>query len=130
MSSLIEDQPNPIAGKGDVIASVIESIKLLSRIKPECCDEYGTLIALLEERRALGIARYGTSLQIFNGRDGFIDTLQELLDASAYIQQVVTELCYKREASIERKAMEELRTEIISCCKSAAWIFKKFRKEI
>lgn len=127
MSTLIEDQPNPIAGSGDVLLSVIESVKLLAQLKPDSAEDCATLIALLEERRLLGLKRYGTPLQLFNGRDAFLDTMQELLDASAYIQQCVTELCYKREATIERKAMEELRVTILECCKSAAWIFKTFR---
>jgi hypothetical protein len=127
MSTLIKDQPNPIAGKGDVLLSVIESVKLLAQTNPDCKEECETLVALLEERRLLGISRYGTPLQLFNGRDAFLDTMQELLDASAYIQQCVTELCYKREATIEHKAMEELRTSILECCKSAAFIFKTFR---
>ncbi len=39
---------------------------------------------MCEERRQLGIARYGTPLQRGNGRDFRTDLLQELLDAAVY----------------------------------------------
>lgn len=46
----------------------------------------------LAERLALGIKRYGTGLQAFNGRRSFLDFYQELLDATVYARQALTEL--------------------------------------
>jgi hypothetical protein len=46
----------------------------------------------LSERRRLGVARYGTPLQVGNGRDAKADLAQELLDALAYSWQAALEL--------------------------------------
>ncbi len=45
----------------------------------------------LAARRALGLTRYGSLLQPFNGRDCLRDLLDELLDAIVYARQVVLE---------------------------------------
>jgi hypothetical protein len=42
-------------------------------------------------RRQVGIERYGTALQPFNGRDSLRDLWEELLDASTYFMQVEAE---------------------------------------
>lgn len=42
-------------------------------------------------RRQVGIQRYGTALQPFNGRDALRDLWEELLDASTYFMQVDAE---------------------------------------
>ncbi len=41
----------------------------------------------LEERREVGLGRYGTELQAWNGRDWRIDLYQELQDAVCYARQ-------------------------------------------
>lgn len=45
----------------------------------------------IEARRQLGISRYGMPLQAGNGRDALQDLYEELLDACAYIRQVIAE---------------------------------------
>lgn len=45
----------------------------------------------IEERKKLGIARYGTTLQPFNGRDVLKDIYEELLDAAIYMRQLMYE---------------------------------------
>lgn len=42
-------------------------------------------------RDALGFRRYGERLKPHNGRDGLRDLYEELLDAVAYIRQVIYE---------------------------------------
>jgi hypothetical protein len=49
------------------------------------------VIADLQVRLQVGISRYGTGLQPFNGRDGLRDLYEELLDAATYIRQVIAE---------------------------------------
>lgn len=49
------------------------------------------VIADIEKRRALGIERYGTPLQAFNGRDAMRDLYEELIDAVLYLRQVMDE---------------------------------------
>ncbi len=55
-----------------------------------------SLIALLREREAIGIERYGRTLTTNNGRDALQDALEEALDLSQYLQQ----------AKLERDAVE------------------------
>jgi len=45
----------------------------------------------MEERKAVGLERYGTLLQPHNGRDVLVDLYQELLDACMYIRQTLYE---------------------------------------
>lgn len=49
------------------------------------------VLADIEARKALGIQRYGTLLQPFNGRDGLRDLYEELLDAAIYARQLLYE---------------------------------------
>lgn len=66
----IEDQPPPHAGSGDMWELVIHDMR---------------------ERRAVGIARYGTPLQAGNGRDALVDAYQEALDLAVYLRQAIAE---------------------------------------
>lgn len=43
------------------------------------------------QREQLGIMRYGTPLQIFNGRDSLQDAYEEALDLVVYLRQVIEE---------------------------------------
>lgn len=45
----------------------------------------------IEERNAMGIAKYGTPLQVFNGRDPLVDAYQEALDLVVYLRQAIEE---------------------------------------
>ena len=45
----------------------------------------------IEARRALGIERYGTPLQPFNGRDALQDLYEELMDGVMYVRQEIEE---------------------------------------
>lgn len=53
----------------------------------------------LEKRRGLGISRYGTQLQAFNGRDALQDLIEELADALCYAVQLRTERDSKENSS-------------------------------
>ena len=63
----------------------------------------------LRERKAIGIRKYGTALQAFNGRRALVDLYQELLDATQYVRQ---ELEQRREikakviAFVRRRALD------------------------
>jgi hypothetical protein len=41
----------------------------------------------IEDRKTAGVAKYGTPLQGFNGRNPVMDLYQELLDAANYMRQ-------------------------------------------
>lgn len=67
---------------------------------PEPNDEQfvqDAVISDIEERRQLGIRRYGTALQPFNGRDALRDAYEEAIDLAMYLKQCI----------IERDAREE-----------------------
>lgn len=53
------------------------------------------VVSDMAARKALGIQRYGTALQPFNGRDALRDLYEELLDGCNYIRQ----LLYERDGS-------------------------------
>jgi hypothetical protein len=44
-----------------------------------------------EGRLALGIERYGTGLQAFNGRDMLLDAYEEALDLAVYLRGLIYE---------------------------------------
>ncbi len=60
----------------------------------------------IELRKAVGIERYGTPLQTFNGRNVDLDLYEEILDAAMYLRQKVVE---REELA---RAVEELADEL------------------
>ena len=49
------------------------------------------VLADIEARKKVGIERYGTVLQPFNGRDALMDAYQEALDLAIYLRQLLYE---------------------------------------
>ena len=45
----------------------------------------------MEDRKTMGLAKYGTILQAHNGRDPLIDAYQEVLDLAMYLRQEIEE---------------------------------------
>jgi hypothetical protein len=45
----------------------------------------------IEARKQVGIERYGTVLQPFNGRSALMDAYQEALDLATYLRQLLYE---------------------------------------
>lgn len=45
----------------------------------------------LEERKRLGVERYGVALQAHNGRDALVDAFEEAVDLCVYLGQVLIE---------------------------------------
>ena len=45
------------------------------------------LIADMKARHEAGVAKYGTALRVWNGRDAVVDAYQEALDLLVYVQQ-------------------------------------------
>ena len=58
------------------------------------------LIAEIEQRKQLGIQRYGQPLMTGNGRDAVRDAWEEAIDLAAYLTQVMME----REERVEEQA--------------------------
>lgn len=49
------------------------------------------VVADMQERNRVGIERYGTPLQVFNGRDALQDAYFEALDLVVYLRQAIEE---------------------------------------
>jgi hypothetical protein len=78
------DQALPKPG-GDFVQEFM--INELDKLPPD--DELRNSIRRgIEARRELGIRKYGTPLQTFNGRDALIDAWEESLDVLTYIYQI------------------------------------------
>lgn len=59
---------------------------------PNTSIDIQTLVmADLQQRRQIGIARYGTPLQAHNGRDALKDAYDEALDLACYLRQALEE---------------------------------------
>lgn len=54
-------------------------------------DIQSQVIADITERRQVGISRYGTALQPFNGRDPLQDAYEEAIDLAMYLKQLIVE---------------------------------------
>lgn len=65
------------------------------------------LIAEVGKRRDVGMARYNSTLQAFNGRNALRDVLDELVDASVYVMQLMAEDEIRRE-----RMQQALRAEL------------------
>ena len=61
------------------------------------------VIADMQRRDATGLARYGTRLQPFNGRDVLVDAYQEALDLAVYLRQAI----YERDEIIKQKEAKQ-----------------------
>jgi hypothetical protein len=75
MDKLLVPQPPPAPGTGDVWLDVLADTR--------CSD---ALRALMEERRAFGIAKHGTPMQADNDRAHEADAIQEMLDFHPYAE--------------------------------------------
>lgn len=73
---------------------VIADLRKMS-IQIDECDgrvlQADNVIADIEARKAVGLQRYGTLLQAFNGRDALMDAYQEVLDLCQYLRQCMEE---------------------------------------
>ena len=54
-------------------------------------DVQSLVIQDIERRREIGIERYGTALQAFNGRDALVDAYEEAIDLCMYLRQMIEE---------------------------------------
>ena len=71
--------PPPSGGHGNVWLDAIDYAKKRGGSH--------ALLVVMEERRRLGLERYGSHLRYENGRSAKLDLQEELLDAYAYATQ-------------------------------------------
>lgn len=99
---MIEDQPKPEANEREHIADLVvvgferDGSKLALQVARD-----------LQDRKQIGIERYGTALQAFNGRDCLVDLYQELLDGLNYAKQRLEEYDSGYEAGIDRWLLQQ-----------------------
>lgn len=86
MNELIQEQKEPKKNDG-------ESVWKLVRLDVESNFGAGhrSLLKDMIDREELGIKKYGTPVQAFNGRDCLIDAYQEMLDCLVYLRQKLEE---------------------------------------
>lgn len=71
------------------MSKVAEHQKLPEKNDKPCIQDL--VIADIEARKQVGIKRYGTVLQPFNGRSALLDAYQEALDLCQYLRQLLYE---------------------------------------
>ncbi len=78
-----EPKPNPNDQPmiADIVAAEVISIP----------DVGQGLAKAVMDRKAMGMQKYGTALQPFNGRDSLMDLFQELIDAMKYARLLMYE---------------------------------------
>lgn len=97
-------QPRPVVGKESVTRQVMARVATEPGLSE---DARGTIGRMLVERESRGIAKYGRTLETWNGRDAAVDTIEEFLDAGQYGTQLALELAdLRRQAAELRPAIE------------------------
>jgi hypothetical protein len=71
-----------------VTAPIVDQPPPAPNERPHIAD---LVIADIQERKRLGVERYGVALQPHNGRDALVDAYQEQLDHVKYLRQEIEE---------------------------------------
>lgn len=83
------EQPRPVRNDRPAVQDlVIEDVRTISSCPIDVREK---IIREIERRKAIGLQRYGTLLQPFNGRDCVRDAREEALDLVQYLRQGVEE---------------------------------------
>jgi hypothetical protein len=102
-------QPAPVPGEESVTDWLLTSLDYWG-------ESDGRLASLLRVRRGQGRERYGTELEVDNGRDARVDQLQEAVDLYLYAAQEHIErgeVCTAtRRMRLARELVEELCAEL------------------
>jgi hypothetical protein len=83
-------------------------------------DIQSLVIADVVKRRTVGIERYGTPLQPFNGRDALRDAYEEALDLACYLRQVIEERHQQEQSRVNTAAVSAVLDRIPPGC-TCAW---------
>lgn len=78
----------PIAARRETTTHTAAEPAPLKNQQPHIQD---LVVADIAQRKVQGIAKYGTALQPFNGRDALTDAYQEALDLCQYLRQALFE---------------------------------------
>jgi hypothetical protein len=80
------DQPLPVPTDGPGMHDLV-----IADLQPWNSSAHLRLAAELEKRRDLGMDRYGSLLQVHNGRDALRDLLEECIEGIVYARQAAIE---------------------------------------
>lgn len=87
-----EMQPTPKRNDGPCVQDLFAHDLLQeAEEKPLLRKALHQAAADIMQRKEIGIERYGTVLQPFNGRSSLLDAYEELLDGGVYIRQKIAE---------------------------------------
>lgn len=104
------DQPLPQIHDGVAVQDrIISKIRALADRGDIDVYSASRIIAVMEESKMVGKERYGTALQIFNGRDALKDLEDELRDAFVYVSGINQARAATREEYIDAvlRALEQ-----------------------
>lgn len=76
-----------VGADGTAAAEVVQPLPV--KTDGPCIQDL--VIADIETRKKVGLAKYGTLLQAHNGRDALVDAYQEALDLCQYLRQLIEE---------------------------------------
>jgi hypothetical protein len=104
-------EPKPVPNNHPAIADVVAA-ELVALHEPMAREVATDVMA----RKAFGLAKYGTPLQPFNGRNTLNDLYQELVDAVKYARVALYEASYlkaqTREAEDIYESLRDLTIEV------------------
>lgn len=89
MSSAGTNEPPPVPNDRPAIQDLV--IADLLQDTTDDLNLTGLIVADIEERKRLGLRKYGTLLQAHNGRFALMDAYQEGLDLVMYLKQALEE---------------------------------------
>lgn len=85
------DQPETPRGSRNLAETVVLHTDQPMPVRNDGVSIQAMVRRDLEQREKVGIQRYGTPLQAFNGRDALRDAYEEALDLSCYLRQALAE---------------------------------------
>ena len=106
------DQPLPLAGEGpsmhDLVCEDIRARWASGSIgTAPVAPAIDAVCGSLQERKRVGLERYGQPLQAHNGRDALRDLREELADAVVYCRQVIEEGRLDRDQAASMRIMHD-----------------------
>jgi hypothetical protein len=112
------DQPMPVEGRGPWIQDLV-----LKDLVAQLGDSVRAAFLMdeVERRKALGLSRYGTLLQAFNGRDALQDAMDEAVDLIIYLRQALVEAAERRDEGL-RSELASAYHDVLCAGKRLAWI--------
>lgn len=96
------DQPLPTQNDGDYVQDrIIAKINAVRGMGALTNEQADLLISQMEDSKTVGMQRYGSALQTFNGRDALQDAAEEARDLYVYLNSLIQAREAQRETLVE-----------------------------